>query len=101
VDIQVGFGRVVFVHAVNLLCTCFLALSSSLSGLKPRAMSADMLAAELLNGDAVIGVRGENRRPERDGCQVERNRLGDEIACKEDGSPLSTARCSGKAISGV
>lgn len=61
-----------------------------------------MLVAGLLNGDAMMGVRGENRRDKRDDWrQVERNGLEDKIACNEDVSLVSAARCSGKGRSEV
>jgi len=102
VDIQVGFGVIVSVHAADSLCAAFPPLSSSVSGLRlrlrVRVMSGDMLDAGLVNGDAMMGVRG---RAERGGNRVERARLGDEIACKDDEPPVSAAMCSGETKSGL
>jgi len=57
-----------------------------------------MLDAGLVNGDAMMDVRG---RAERGGNRVERARLGDEIACKDDEPPVSAAMCSGETKSGL
>jgi len=63
-----------------------------------RTTSCDILAAGLLDGDAMIGVSGEVRRAKHDGFQVERNKLGKETACKEDSSPVSATRCPCEVI---
>lgn len=94
VAIQVGVGIVNSTSAADSLCANFPSLSSSVSESRLKVTLVVMLAAGVLNGDAMMGVRGTNCWENRGDCRVERDTTAEEISCMEDVSTEKDMRCS-------
>lgn len=102
VAIQVGVGIVIFTCAADSLCANFTSLSSSVSEFRLKVTLVVMLAAGVLNGDAMMGVRGTNRRANCGDCRVEQDSAVQEISRIEAASSEKDIRCSiGKLSSEV
>lgn len=101
VAIQVGVGIVNSTCAADSLCENFPSLSSSVSEFRLKVTLVVTLAGGVVNGDAMMGVRGTNRRANCGDCRVERDPAAKEISRVDASSEKDITFSIGKTSSEV